>query len=468
MRGRVKYFDPVKNYGHIIGEDKKEYFVHANTISVAVECSYLVDGEAVEFQPVRVEGRLQAHDVMPLATKEKPKIHVSRSLVPNPFTPQDPIKDPRYFSGREEEIATAVHALFNNCNILVTGERGVGKSSLAQQLLLLCEGERALLDRIGMATDGFEFSYLAASHACQPGDSLKDIVLALARDVAKHLGEDSDVVETTEVALDAKLLSIRDTMERTRREPTTVAGVLVDAIVRLVETMPQDFNGICLTIDEVDVIDTGIPFAPFLKAVSESLGLRGVMNVSVMVVGVTGTMTALLSQHPSSSRLLTPVPLPLMTEGELRQILLSTLEGSGRTITRAAINRIVARSNRLPAPVQLLGYYSFQSDSDGEIDSDDVATAEAIITRNKTPEYSGMLKGLAGDQHANRLIEKMSGLQQGVDLEHVARLLHLTAEEAQPVLKRLIAHGVLVVTSEDVYQFKDPLFRLWLFLKHRE
>jgi MoxR-like ATPase len=55
-------------------------------------------------------------------------------LKPNPFTPQEPVTDPNKFAGRGEAIRNAVDALFNNKNIIVTGERGIGKSSVAYQL----------------------------------------------------------------------------------------------------------------------------------------------------------------------------------------------------------------------------------------------------------------------------------------------------------------------------------------------
>ncbi|MBU4502247.1 MAG: cold shock domain-containing protein [Nanoarchaeota archaeon] len=46
MKGTVKFFNAMKNFGFIAGEDGKEYFVHASSLNEGVS---LRENDAVEF-----------------------------------------------------------------------------------------------------------------------------------------------------------------------------------------------------------------------------------------------------------------------------------------------------------------------------------------------------------------------------------------------------------------------------------
>jgi len=46
MKGTVKFFNAMKNFGFIAGEDGKEYFVHASSLDEGVK---LHENDAVEF-----------------------------------------------------------------------------------------------------------------------------------------------------------------------------------------------------------------------------------------------------------------------------------------------------------------------------------------------------------------------------------------------------------------------------------
>lgn len=63
--GRVKWFDNAKGYGFIHGDDFKEHdiFVHFRAIRGDGYRS-LIEGQQVEFMPVKTQKGLQASDVI--------------------------------------------------------------------------------------------------------------------------------------------------------------------------------------------------------------------------------------------------------------------------------------------------------------------------------------------------------------------------------------------------------------------
>lgn len=59
MKGTVKWFNRIKRFGFITGEDGKDYFVHETQISGGP----LNEGDEVEFDPVEEEKGPQAQNV---------------------------------------------------------------------------------------------------------------------------------------------------------------------------------------------------------------------------------------------------------------------------------------------------------------------------------------------------------------------------------------------------------------------
>lgn len=62
MKGVVIKFDRNRGYGFISGEDGQSYFVHHSMILME-GFRYLVQDQQVEFEPVKEEKGLTAHEV---------------------------------------------------------------------------------------------------------------------------------------------------------------------------------------------------------------------------------------------------------------------------------------------------------------------------------------------------------------------------------------------------------------------
>ncbi len=59
MKGKIKFFNDMKGFGFIIGEDGKQYFVHSTGLSAGVSVR---EGDAVTFE-------IEQGDKGPKATK---------------------------------------------------------------------------------------------------------------------------------------------------------------------------------------------------------------------------------------------------------------------------------------------------------------------------------------------------------------------------------------------------------------
>lgn len=86
--------------------------------------------------------------------------------VENAFLPAREITDPRRFAGRRPQVEQCYLALIaEGANIAVIGNRGIGKSSLARQVIAISTGKTELLKRHAIEA-GKSLDFLSFYVAC--------------------------------------------------------------------------------------------------------------------------------------------------------------------------------------------------------------------------------------------------------------------------------------------------------------
>ena len=75
--GKVKWFDPKKGYGFIIGDQGQDVFVHYTSI-VGEGFRALKDGETVEYEMVKGDKGFQAQNVVRPSAGSYKSVHQSQ------------------------------------------------------------------------------------------------------------------------------------------------------------------------------------------------------------------------------------------------------------------------------------------------------------------------------------------------------------------------------------------------------
>jgi Cdc6-like AAA superfamily ATPase len=139
--------------------------------------------------------------------------------------------------------------------------------------------------------------------------------------------------------------------------------------------LPKD-RKIILIIDEFDRIgnpDVDTNFADTIKTLSDFR-----IDTTIVIVGVADDIDDLISEHESIDRCLKQVHLPRMDFNELREIIEKGIKNSGMTISEDAIVQICTISLGLPHYVHALGLAAGHSAIDSHrtnIEQDDVQRA---------------------------------------------------------------------------------------------
>lgn len=470
VNGTVQFFSDYRGYGFVLGADKNEYFVHVSQIN-SDDHKTLDKGQSISFTPVNTAKGLQAKDVV-IVQQVQPEAEYKKQLIlkKNPFTPQAPIIQASKFAGRRESLLNAIDALFNNKNVIVIGPRGIGKSSFSYQLMYLTEGDTELLERLKIDLGGFRFSHLTGDHRCVPGNTLLDICSGFVSTFCDSM----DKVNAkkgkgkTSCTIDLKIFKITSESEVEKISPTDVSLAFVHRIEELVKEFCNRKRSITFVLDEIDVLDPDVGIASFLKATSEKFHLNDTVDVSFIASGVTGTITDLICQHPSVSRLFENVPLPRMYPVELSGIIDAALEGTDVTIEEDAKQEIITLSNQFPQPVHLLGYHSFRIDEDGVIDKADVDDAKSLIVSEiKRQDFEARFDRIAPGPMTEVIRVVAQAPLETVNLNYLrANLHHMEDDKIIGTLGNFQKQGIIEKQHKGVYRLADPLFKTylrWLF-----
>ncbi len=307
----------------------------------------------------------------------------------NPFRPNSPV-NPGMFVGRIQEIERLEQALVQTksgepAHFMITGERGIGKTSLLLYLKALAKGDilfnslsfnflildldvdtystqLGLINRIKMHLD----KQLGESEPARI--FLKDAWSFLQRVRIMNSGIDNKPnTASDEVILDEFALTLAQVCKRT-------CGLVSDSE----SPFSAKYDGILLIIDEADNCSPQLQLGSFLKLLTERLQRNDCTNMLVSLAGMPELRTKMHESHPSSLRIFEDVQLGRLTNTEVDRVISICLESANKQndekilITDEAKQILVNYSEGYPHFIQQFGYSAFAADTDGTIDKNDV------------------------------------------------------------------------------------------------
>lgn len=248
----------------------------------------------------------------------------------NLFTPSAPIAIAELFAGRSSQASKIVEAIGERGrHVILFGERGVGKSSLAQIAPFFIPKSPRLVRHIRVQAF--------------PGDTFSVVAKRIFSQIhiEEDYGEGRKAYNAAEfypndVSIDNFLSEMLFFKE------TEIPIVVID-----------EFN-------EIDDKDTSILVANIMKALSDSPSNL----VTIIIVGVADSVTDLFDRHQSIARCTEQILMPRMTVDERKDILDRRLSQLGMTIVGDAKWKIINLSKGLPAYVHALGKHAVYSSLD--------------------------------------------------------------------------------------------------------
>jgi Cdc6-like AAA superfamily ATPase len=294
--------------------------------------------------------------------------------IENAFQPAREITDADRFAGRRQAVIDAYNALLSvGTNIAIVGNRGIGKTSLARQVIDIGTGKNTLLEKLGyQSTHTFDFLsvYFACGKSVGSTDELLESLLTAANclsDWVYDIPKARKIMNAWTPKFSAKPFGIGVELGATKNDEVVTEHAVVshriDSVFsNVVHAMMEakiSRDGILIVVDEFDQIADVSGFAPFLKALATN-----VSGVRFCIVGVGKDIQVLMKEHASTDRLFAGgiIPLPSMSADELKEIVGIAEHEIGGFIKFSddAKNRLVSLAQGHPYMVHLIGKYALR------------------------------------------------------------------------------------------------------------
>lgn len=365
---------------------------------------------------------------------------------------------PNFFVGRTEQVQTFVERVRRSLAgraevIFISGERGIGKTSLAQFAHLHVKqefkvaGSHAHLEGI---TDTAEAIRRSVQHLVQESHDKPwhRQLLKLLREHVRQVGLFGMMIEFTPPP---------DLLESTVRHFPNTLRQLFDAI------HSKGCNGLLLIWDDINGLVQRREFADWLKSVVDELAFEKV-PICLVLVGLAEVRHTLIRNNESLARVLFPLDVPLWNENECAEFFHRAFQQVNVQVTESALKTMTIFSGGHPALAHEVGDAVLRVDDDNVIDDDDVSDgivqAAEIIGRKylepqvyqaiRSPRYRKILRILASD--SNNYAFQRTAISQG-----------LSSNERRVFdnfLRRMRRLGVIIPDEErgrGAYRFRNLL-----------
>ena len=246
------------------------------------------------------------------------------------FSPSAPIDQKALFAGRIDQFVQVINAISQKGqHVILYGERGVGKTSLATVIAQLHRGQAHVMGACRINCDQtMDFTALWRT-------ALREIPISSPGQLGIGFTSSQSIQTNT----------LADYLP-----PVVTPDDIRHLLQRIGKTI--------IVFDELDRIEdkkTATLMADTVKTLSDHA-----VNTTLILVGVADSVETLIEEHQSVERALVQIRMPRMNQVELTEIIEKGANNSHMTIDSKASKRIVALSQGLPQYVHSLSLHAFQ------------------------------------------------------------------------------------------------------------
>lgn len=248
------------------------------------------------------------------------------------FRPAMPINREDLFSGRQAQIREVIDAINQGGqHIILWGERGVGKTSLANMIMyrIRWPGRRIMTPHIN----------------CTSVRTADAIWIAILDDIRFR-------AERQGISLPRPIKKLANDFDN---------GLRLDFPPELARRMVEDLADDMVLVFIIDEFDT-IEDQSTRQTMAETIKFFSDRNVpaTIVLVGVAEDVKSLIADHQSTARCLVQVRMPRMSRDEIEAIVTTSLGNKNikMTIEASALHEISRIAKGLPHYAHLLGLHS--------------------------------------------------------------------------------------------------------------
>lgn len=267
----------------------------------------------------------------------------------SPFTPGQPVPAD-LFVGRQEQIEALLRKARDAASgrlsvAFLTGERGIGKTSLAQFASWIAREEHGLLPlHVVVGTSG------------SPEEVVRRTLDRLARvartepwwqKVSRLFGGRVEKVG---------LFGFQVQFQPQADELASLTEHFDFALRNVVQELPEDIRGLHVVLDDINGLADSPAFAFWLKTFVDTVAVEGLpLPVCLVMAGTERVRRKLVGHHESVARILDLVDLAPWSENEVRDFYHRAFGSAGMELTGPALDAATRFAGGLPVLAHEIG-----------------------------------------------------------------------------------------------------------------
>jgi Cdc6-like AAA superfamily ATPase len=300
----------------------------------------------------------------------------------NPFRPNHPVYS-GLFAGRSDEIKKIDNALFqtsynNPTNLLIIGERGIGKTSLLLLSKYFAQGD--------VIWESKKHNFLTVQININSNTTALDFILkfqnVLKRELHKHF-KTQKIIDDFWGFIKRIEISGSKINSKEKSEEQIVIDDFIFSLINTVKSIQENKenpkDGILVLLDEADTANEALGLGALLKTISETLVSEDCNRVLFILSGLPHVTDILRKSHESSPRLFEEIVIGPLSYEDSRNVLkqaeneINKVEPSRNfQITDEALISFHSMSEGYPHFLQQIGFSTLELTDSNIIRAEDV------------------------------------------------------------------------------------------------
>jgi len=321
----------------------------------------------------------------------------------SPFTPGQPVPV-EFFVGRSKEIDHIISAVRASTAgrlqvLFLTGERGIGKSSLARLVRIIADRKYGVL---GL------HSFLGGVTSLD--ETVRRVFDRLLKEsvgkgwwakIKEFFGDHIRQVD---------LFGVTVEFGAAEKELRRMVHDFAPALRNLLQKLRPEKKGILVVLDDINGLAASDQFANWLKSLVDEIATSSdPLPLCLMLVGLEDRRQSLVSLQPSLARVFDVVELRTWSDAETRDFFVNAFSKVGIHVEEEALKILVRFTGGFPVMAHEIGDATFNEDTDNRITREDalqgVVRAADIVGRKhvepqvftaiRSPRYRAILRKIA-------------------------------------------------------------------------
>jgi len=403
----------------------------------------------------------------------------------NPFSPSSPFP-PGIFVGRMEEINRIETCLVQTkagspSHFMITGERGIGKTSLLNYIKYVAEGSIEL--------DGETLKFLVIDVDIDKNTTELGLVKKIQMSAESVLrGNEQIKAKLKEIwefisRIEAAGVKINNRNKQECDELITeeFSYHLKELFDKLCVVKPGNslhktiYDGILIIIDEADNASPELHLGSFFKLITERLYRRGVTKLMFGIAGLAELKKVLSISHQSSLRIFEEIVIDRLSNDEVGSVIDICINRANKenkqitVIDKDARDLLINLSEGYPHFIQQYGYSAFYVDKDHNIEKSDViqgafgnhGALELIGARYYRDNYYNKIQKDNYRQVLRIMADKMNDW---VTKEEIRSKYSGSSKTLDNAIKALRDRGIILSKEGErgVYRLQHKGFAWWI------